>query len=119
VPKAQGAYIWWLVDSPTTCLKVGRARLGARKEGLRRRIRQHLSSNADNTVFARHLEADYGSSWCAGYDFRDRAQRRTFLETKCTFQVLALPELTEDELDGFEDFLEARLKPHYINHVGT
>lgn len=117
VPKLQGVYVWWL-DAPShTCLKVGRALLGRRSEGLRRRIRQHLSSNEANTVLARHLAADSASPWASGRTFTSRAERKQFLATKCVFQVLALPELSQQELDAFEVYLERELRPRYIDLV--
>ena len=119
IQKAQGVYIWWLVDPRTTCLKVGRAFLGARKEGLRRRIRHHFSSNEDNSVLAHHLAADKTSPWCEGAGLENRAKRRTFLETRCCYQVLALPSLTEQKIDEFEAFLEDKMRPRYIGKVGA
>ncbi|MEO7867196.1 MAG: hypothetical protein ABIU54_06130 [Candidatus Eisenbacteria bacterium] len=117
VDKLPGVYVWWLADAPNTCLKVGRARLGARSEGLRRRIRQHLSSNEANTVLARHLAGDRESPWSLGIDFTHRAERKLFLATRCVYQLLTLPELTVDELDAFETYIERELQPLYLDYI--
>jgi len=117
VARLQGVYVWWLGASRSTCLKVGRALLGARNEGLRRRIGQHLSSNPDNTVFARHLAADKTSDWAAGVELEERRVRQLFLAERCQFQVLPLPDLTQPQLDAFEGFVEEQLKPRYIDYV--
>lgn len=118
IDKAQGVYAWWLIASPETCLKVGRAFLGSRKDGLFRRIRHHFSSNEDTSVLACHLAADTTSPWCVGADLHDRPARRSFLATQCCVQVLPLPDLTERQVEQLEDYLEAKLKPRYIGKVG-
>ena len=116
VPRQQGAYILWLDNNPPVCLKVGIA--GPRKgEGLRGRLQLHFSSNLDNTVLARHMEADRNSVQAQRYDFRDREQRQQFLANECFFQVVPLPNWTREELRRFEDFLESRLSPRYKGRV--
>lgn len=116
VPRQQGAYVLWLDNNPPVCLKVGIA--GPRQgKGLRERLRFHFSSNPDNTVLARHMEADRDSVQAQRYDFRDREQRRQFLTNECFFQAIPLPNWTREELRRFEDLLESRLSPRYKGRV--
>ena len=116
VLRQQGAYVLWLNNNPLICLKVGIA--GPRQgKGLRGRLQFHFSSNPDNTVLARHMEADIDFVQAQGYDFRDRVQRQQFLANECFFQVIPLPNWSRDELRRFEDFLESRLKPKYKGRV--
>lgn len=116
VPRQQGAYVLWLDNNPPVCLKVGIAEPRQGK-GLRERLRFHFSSNPDNTVLARHMEADRDSVQAQRYDFRDREQRQQFLANECFFQAIPLPNWTREELRRFEDFLESRLSPRYKGRV--
>lgn len=116
VSRQQGAYILCLDSNPPVCLKVGIA--GARQgKGLRERLQFHFSSNLDNTVLARHMEADRNSVQAQRYDFRDREQRQQFLANECFFQAIPFPDWTREELRRFEDFLESRLSPRYKGRV--
>jgi hypothetical protein len=119
VPEQQGIYVWWLGASQKTCLKVGRAILGTSADGLRRRLKQHLASDLRSSVLARHLAADRTSEWSRRLDLGDRSVRRKFLTTECSFQSLALPDLTEDDLCAFERFLERVLSIRYIGRLGS
>jgi hypothetical protein len=116
VSRQKGAYILWLDTNPPICLKVGIA--GPRQgKGLQERLLFHFLSNPDNTVLARHMEADIDFGKVQGYDFRDRVQRQQFLANKNFFQVIPLPNLGKEELRQFERFLESQLNPRYKGRV--
>jgi hypothetical protein len=115
-PRQQGAYILWFDDNPLVCLKVGIA--GPRQgKGLRGRLQYHFLSNPANTVLAKHLAADSTSGWAQGYGLTIREHRQEFLATRCFFQTIALPDLTREDLERFEVFIEKRLKPRYAGRV--
>lgn len=116
VPKLQGVYTLWLNNYPLVCLKVGMA--GPRRgKGLQERLRLHFLSNPGNTVLAEHMEADIEYGRKLGYDFQDISQRQSFLENKCFFKVLPLPDRNKSELRQFEKFLESKLNPIYKGRV--
>lgn len=111
--RKQGAYILWVDETPRVCLKIGIA--GTRQgEGLKGRLKRHFSCSS---VLGRHLMADKTSLWLKGYDPSNKEQCKKFLAEKCCFQTLDLPELTRNELESFEDFIEAKLKPRYAGRV--
>jgi hypothetical protein len=114
--KSQGVYALWLASDPPVCLKVGMA--GLRKgKGLRDRLSYHFRSDTINTVLAEHLAADLTSAWARDRNFKDRNHRQRFLAEECYFQVLPLPNLSEEEIRSFEAFLEHRLAPRYAGPV--
>jgi hypothetical protein len=115
VPSEPGVYVLWFAGSSPTCLKVGIA--GPRQgQGLSARLKNHYRSHVANSVLARHLEADNRSPWCAGKDFTQRDQRRSFLDSGCYFQALAVP-LNNKDLRQLESKLIERLRPTYIGRV--
>ncbi len=116
VPRQQGAYVLWLDSNSPVCLKVSIAGLRQGK-GLRERLQFHFSSNPNNTVLARHMEADTDSVQAQRYDFRDREQRQQFLANRCFFQAIPLLNWTREELRRFEDLLELHLSPRYKGRV--
>jgi hypothetical protein len=116
----QGVYVFWLVSEPAACLKVGIAKRdlkNGKERSISGRLSNHFASNEDNTVFARHLAADSGCPWAAGFDFTNRDDRCRFLATKCVVQMLAIPGVTRSELEAFENYLEDELKPVYRGRV--
>lgn len=116
----QGAYVFWLDSVPSVCLKVGialRALKGGKECSISGRLGNHFNSNVDNTVFAKHLRADKGSPWAAGFAFTDQKDRQRFLAERCVVQVIAVPNVTRPELEAFEDFLEEELRPVYRGRI--
>ena len=113
-----GAYVLWMKrDNKCLHLKVGIAG-PRRKDGLMGRLRYHFNSNPGNTVLARHMYADLDLAGEKGYDFKQRSKRQEFLDSHCFFKVIVLPSITEDELKGFERYLENRTGPRYMGNVG-
>lgn len=118
--RGQGAYAFWFDSTPPVCLKVGIA-LRQRKNGEDRsvygRLSNHFNSNPDNSVLARHLAADSGSSWASGFNFTDRKDRQRFLAERCYVRALEITKVNRQELEAFEDYLEDELQPIYRGNV--
>ncbi len=118
IPPLPGAYIFWIDEAPPRCLLVGIASPKL-EDGLYERLSKILEPNNQNSELQNFLAKDTKLSREYKTDLKKPENRERFLYEHVYFQYLTIPDMKEDEMKSFEEFLEseAELEPRY--HANT
>jgi len=117
VPPIPGAFIFWIDEAPPRCLFVGVASPKL-EDGLLERLTGIIGSERPKSELHEFLAQDPALRREYKTDLRKPENRNRFLQDHVYFQYLTIPDMKEDELKTFEDFLKesSELNPRYTRN---
>lgn len=117
IPPIPGAFIFWIDEAPPRCLFTGIASPKL-ENGLHERLTQLVDTK--NTKSDLHVLLSKDTRLGGEYklDLKKPENREHFLHDYTYFQYLTIPDMKEDELKTFHDFLEeaSELNPRYTKN---
>lgn len=115
VPPVPGAFIFWLDEAPPKCLFVGIASPKL-EDGLREQLLRITDANNQKSELHNNLMQDNELARLYKINLKKPDNRQQFLLEHVYFQYLTIPDMKEDEMISFREFLEeaSELNPRFL-----